>query len=115
MYEFKLDGVWILIFVLCIFVLIYLIIIFIIIFLEILYNKFNIICVCRGIRLNSNIEIPLFFICRRRNRNRVKIIPKINITKIQTFEEYNMETGSIKIINPNNNISIGKSFKSDKH
>ena len=108
MYDFKLNGVWIVIFVLCIFVFIYLIVIFIIILLEILETKFNIICVCRGIRLNSRIAIPLFFICRRRNRNRVKVIPKINIPKIQTFEEYNMETGSIKIINPNNEINIGK-------
>ncbi|MAJ44164.1 MAG: hypothetical protein CMF96_05385 [Candidatus Marinimicrobia bacterium] len=106
MYDFKLNGVWIVIFVLCIFVFIYLIVIFIIILLEILENKFNIICICKGIRLNSRIAIPLFFICRRRrNRNITKIIP---IPKIQTFEEYNMETGSIKIINPNNEINIGK-------
>lgn len=106
MYKFKLDGVWIVIFVLCIFVFIYLIVIFIIILLEILEEKFNIICICKGIRLNSRIAIPLFFICKRRNIT--KIIPKINIPKIQSFEEYNMETGNIKIINPNNEIYIGK-------
>ena len=112
MFKFKLDAMWVIIFILSGFVALYVIIVFILLFLSFLEYTFKveIKCVCRGWRLNSNqnIIIPLYFYCYciRSNRN-VQILPINTIPKLQTLKEYNKETNNVLIINPNNVLSIG--------
>jgi hypothetical protein len=108
MNEFKLDAMWVIIFILSGFVFIYLIIVLTLFFLSFLETRFNINCVCRGWRLDSNpnIIIPLYCYCVRNNNN-VQILPVNKIPKIITLEEYNKKTNNLMIINPDNKFFIG--------
>ena len=105
--NFKLDAVWIVIFIiisLMILLFLLLIIIFIIDYLQI---RLNCICICMGIRLSdrySFLSIPLFCICRRRNNTR--ILPII-APKLYTSDEYCDLTGNKIIVNPDNSIFLG--------
>ena len=111
-YEFKLDGLWVLIFiVISILFLIYLIVV-ILFLIEFLQRRLNCICICMGVRLSqrySFLSIPLFCICRRRRNNVTQILP-VNLTKIYTPEEYYFKTGNKIIIDPDNSINIGFSI-----
>ena len=108
MYKFELDGMWILIFILCSCVCIYILAILTILFFSFLETRFNIVCICRGWRFDSNpnIIIPLYCYCRRNNNN-TQILPITKMPKIINLKEYNKKTGNIIIINPKKDLSIG--------
>ena len=112
MYDFKLDVMWIIIFILVSCVSLIFILCLLCSILDFLENKFNIICVCVGWRFNNNFIIPLFCACRDRTNyySSVKIVPKI-IPKLITEEEYINETGNLIIENPNKDKVIGILYK----
>ena len=111
MYKIKIDALWIIIFVLISIMILLFLSIFIIFCIIYIQNRFDIIFVCRGLRLcNNRLIIPLFCIYRH-NRNNNNNLTKIIPVKIYSDKEYCERTGNILIIDPNNNISIGVNNK----
>jgi hypothetical protein len=106
-YVFKLDTIWIIIFILISAMILLFSTIFIIFIIDYLQIRLNCVCICMGIRLNQRnryLSIPLFCICRKKNNN-TKILP------LYSTNEYLNKTKNILIIDPDNKIKLGVIIK----